>query len=450
MLVPIQRVPRGYDWRYITPRTDTGLQLVPLEDGNGYRPIGRPPGWTAPFEVQDLFERNPFDANQYRVMGRTDDLLVLSTGEKVRPSNIERAVSEHPYINAALVFGDGQVALGLLVELADAQSRIDPDHPEDMDPFMTSILPYLERGNALTEKHGKVSPDMIIMTRETTKPFQRTDKGSTARKATLDAFAPEIKACYARSSTHSKAAPFPLPSVDDGRSLLDVIRVLVKEIVEHEISDSADFFEAGMDSLQASRLRKVILNRLRATLGLPNPVDDLEHDFCFENSSVKKIYVALERLMSGTHLETSPLNKTKRVLAMKEMVEKYRDVLKGYSCLVGQVHSARSQVKSSTASPRNVVLLTGSTGSLGCFLLARLASDPNISQVICLNRHHAETPQKRQMDLMAKRGASMASTAWNKCSFHEVDMGRPDFGLGKDAFGQVRSHSSPHAHPFNI
>ena len=116
------------------------------------------------FEVQDLFERNPFDANQYRVMGRPDDLLVLSTGEKVCTSNIECAVSEHPHINAALVFGDGQVALSLLVKLADAQSRIDPDHPEDVDPFMMSILPYLECGNTLTEKHGKVSPDMIIMT----------------------------------------------------------------------------------------------------------------------------------------------------------------------------------------------------------------------------------------------------------------------------------------------
>ena len=425
-------------------RTDIGLRLVPLEGGNGYCLIGHAPGWTNPFEVQDLLERNPLDTKQYRIMGRADDLLVLSTGEKVRPTNIERAISEHPRVKAALAFGDGQVALGLLVELADTQSQTGS---EDMDTFMTSILPYLERGNALTDKHGKVSPDMIIITRETIKPFRRTDKGSTARKATLAAFDPEIQACYARS-TQSKAPPFPLPSVDNGRSLLDVIRVLVKEIVEHELSDSVDFFEAGMDSLQASRLRKAVLNRLRATPGLPNPVDDLEQDFCFENSSIKKIYAALERLMSGTLPETSLLDSSKRVLAMKEMVEKYRGVLKGYSCLVAQVHSARSQVKSSTASPCSVVLLTGSTGSLGCFLLARLANDPNVSQVICLNRRHAGTPQKRQMDLMAKRGAPMASTAWNKCAFYGVDMGRPNFGLGKDGFEQVLSQSSPYYHPF--
>jgi len=428
------------------PRTDTGIQLVPLGDGNGYRLIGHPPGWTDPFEVQDLLERNPHDAKQYRIIGRADDLLVLSTGEKVRPTSIERAVSEHPRINAALAFGDGQVALGLLVELADGQKQVDQDHPESTGALMTSILPYLERGNALTDKHGKVSPDMIIITRETTKPFQRTDKGTLARKAILAAFDPEIKACYARGS-HSKAPPFPLPSVDNDPTLLDAIRALVKDIVEHELFDTADFFEAGMDSLQASRLRKVILNRLRATPGLPNPVDDLAQDFCFENSSIKKIYVALERLMSSHHLETSQLNQSTRVMAMKEMVEKYRDVLKGYSCLVAQVHSARSQLKTSSASPRNVVLLTGSTGSLGCFLLARLASDPDISQVICLNRRHAGSPQKRQLDLMAKRGACISSAAWSKCAFYQVDVGRPDFGLGKDGFEQVRSHSSIYPRP---
>ena len=204
MLTPIERVPPGYDWHYVMPRTDINLQLVPLEGENGYRLIGHAPGWTDPFEVQDLLERNPLDAKQYRVIGRTEDILVLSTGEKVRPTNIERAVSEHPRINAALAFGDGQVALGLLIELADTRSQTES---EDMDAFKALILPDLN-------EHRNMSPDMIIMTRETTKPFQRTDKGTTARKATLAAFDPEIKACYARRSD-SKAPLFPLPPVDN-------------------------------------------------------------------------------------------------------------------------------------------------------------------------------------------------------------------------------------------
>ncbi|KAG6899967.1 hypothetical protein C0995_004569, partial [Termitomyces sp. Mi166 len=108
-IVPIERVGGGYDWHYVKPRTDTGITIIPLDDGSkSFRLVGYPPGWSKPFEVQDLLVANPHDNKQYRIMGRADDLLVLSTGEKVRPTNLEQILAEHPDVKDVLAFGAGQ------------------------------------------------------------------------------------------------------------------------------------------------------------------------------------------------------------------------------------------------------------------------------------------------------------------------------------------------------
>jgi acyl-CoA synthetase (AMP-forming)/AMP-acid ligase II len=441
-IAPIERVPRGYDWRYLMPRSDTGLAITPLNDGsNSYGLTGCPPGWKEPFVVQDLLETNPHDYKQYRIKGRADDLLVLATGEKVRPTNLERALAEHPDVKDVLAFGEGQVRLGLLVEIAADKFQVDHGEPENVDAILSSIEPYLERGNSFTDKHGKVTKDMIIITRESTKPLLRTDKGSLARKANLAAFDAEIRACYEHTDIFN-GTPLPLADVDDGYALLNSIRSILRDIIGHaSFGDDVDFFEAGMDSLQASRLRRSILTRLRATPNLPTPVEDLQSDFCFENSSVRKLHLALIQLMAGTQVDrpAGQSKELKRIAAMEEMVEKYRQILVNMSYLA--FHARISRSKRQSKEHGSVVLLTGSTGSLGCFLLARLAKDSTVSKVICLNRPQSGSVDihQRQMDLMAKRGISMSTEAWKKVVLHGAEMGREDFGLGDEEFDDVCS-----------
>jgi hypothetical protein len=286
---------------------------------------------------------------------------------------------------------------------------------------------------------------MIVITREATKPFLRTDKGSLARKANLEAFDAEIKACYERADM-LKATPFPLPDTDDSRALLDSLRSLVQTISGHnDFEDDVDFFEAGMDSLQASRLRRSILNGLRVTPNLPKPVEDLEPEFCFENSSVEKLHRAVAQIMSGTRGGAAGETKeSRRIAAMEAMLEKYRQELVDLSYLASQARIARNRKASQpTASEQgSVVLLTGSTGSLGCFLLARLANDPTVSKVICLNRPQSASVDtlKRQMDLMRKRGASITGDGWKKVILYGAELSRVDFGLDDDDFDEVCEH----------
>ncbi|KNZ77600.1 L-aminoadipate-semialdehyde dehydrogenase large subunit [Termitomyces sp. J132] len=455
-IAPIERIDDGYDWHYVKPRTDIRITIMPLDDGSkSHRLVGYPPGWSTPYEVQDLLVAKPHDSTQYRIMGRADDLLVLSTGEKVRPTNLEQKVMEHPDIKDVLAFGAGQVCLGLLVELSgNSFDSADIDQPETRAAILSSIQPYLERGNSFTDKHGKVSNEMVVLTRESTRPFIRTDKGSLARKSILAAFDKEIQSCYEKVDIQN-ALPFP-SLYDGGYALLDSIRSLVHGITgNNNITDLMDLFEAGMDSLQASRLRRAILNGLRVTPDLPILIEDIETDFCFRNSSIEKLYLAVARLVSGSQDENG-IHETReehRIWAMEDMFQKYHDVLRSFERLAAHVHASRLK-RRPAAGQKKVVLLTGSTGSLGCFLLACLADDPDISKVICLNRLHTGTmsPRQRQMDLMSKRGAYMSNQAWDKVVLHGADLSRYDFGLDENHFSELlgATHIIHNAWPVNF
>ncbi|KAI0506850.1 ochratoxin A non-ribosomal peptide synthetase [Xylaria bambusicola] len=70
-----------------------------------------------------------------------------------------------------------------------------------------------------------------------------------------------------------------------------------------------------------------------------------------------------------------------------------------------------------TVTEGRVVILTGSTGMLGSYMLARLVSDP-------------------QGNGMIQRGLT---TDFSKCTFHHVDMTKQDFGLGSRVYDHLLS-----------
>ncbi|KAF5348495.1 hypothetical protein D9756_009661 [Leucocoprinus leucothites] len=425
-IAPIERVPRGYDWHYLMPRTDIGLRFVPMEDGsNTYRLIGRAPGWDNDFVVQDLLEAHPQNAKHVKILGRADDLIVLATGEKVRPTTMEQTVSEHPDVKDVLAFGEGQASLGLVVELK-ASSTWDVTNSEAVETLRASLDPFLAKGNSFMDHHGKITREMLIFTRQDSdRRLLRSDKGSFVRKANWAQFDKDIKEAYERADMLN-ATPLPLPSsVNTAAAGSD---------------DTVDFFEIGMDSLQATRLRRAILNGLKVTQGLPTPVTELDSDFIFENSSTEKLFNAVKKVMEGGYDADGETKEVKRVRAMEEMVEKYREELASYADIAAEARAKRKALSSADYDDRKVVLLTGSTGSLGCFLLARIASDPSVKKLYCLNR---ATPgvdvTERQQSLMKKRGAEMDEECWEKVEVLESEPSKLDLGLGEAKYNESTS-----------
>ncbi|KAF5339641.1 hypothetical protein D9758_015595 [Tetrapyrgos nigripes] len=483
-IAPIEPVPPGYDHRYLILRNDIGLELVPVEGGGplARQLIGHPPGWKKPFVMQDLIELNPSPCGipdytkgkqkenakgkekekpnwQIRILGRIDDLIVLATGKKDTARQSRKG------------------AMGLIIELRSSSTRT-----SDMDTaeISKSLTPYLEQGNSLIDDQGKVFKEMIIFTSENVKPLIRTDKGSLARRASVEVFKEEIDRCYdllessggsAGPSADVKATKFPSPSEPNFEtSLRNKIRSLVYDVTDVRPDssssptsptatltdfDTTDFFETGLlNSLQAKRLHAYLLGGLRAT-PIPNlPMGDnwkLDQDFVFQYPSVEKLTMAVGGSIGTSTMFGSSLSGKDevRIKVMEAMVEKYCGHLKSFAGIAKEANDRRMRMGSGVfgfniTTPRQleggaIILLTGSTGSLGCMILASLAKNPRVEKIICLNRlvrrpGNRMSILQRQREAMKKRGAVVSGEDWNKIILLESELHSPNFGLDKGAF----------------
>lgn len=84
--------------------------------------------------------------------------------------------------------------------------------------------------------------------------------------------------------------------------------------------------------------------------------------------------------------------------------------------------------KPEPAEEHQAVLLTGSTGALGSYLLDFMCSSPSVRRVICLNR--SENGRERQTMVSSERGLS---TDFRKVEFLHADLGRDMLGLHDEA-----------------
>lgn len=100
-----------------------------------------------------------------RIVGRLKDILVMSTGEKVPPADLEMALIQDPLIDQALVLGEGKPYLAALLvvnreawrELARSLA-LDPDDPSSLKarPVMENVLKRVRAALAPFPGHARV------------------------------------------------------------------------------------------------------------------------------------------------------------------------------------------------------------------------------------------------------------------------------------------------------
>ncbi|KAL4971434.1 hypothetical protein BDW66DRAFT_155664 [Aspergillus desertorum] len=77
-----------------------------------------------------------------------------------------------------------------------------------------------------------------------------------------------------------------------------------------------------------------------------------------------------------------------------------------------------------------VILVTGATGSLGSHIVQKLAENPTVAQVVCVNRDSISVPAlRRQQEAFQERGIKMAPGARAKLRVLATDTAKPQLGL---------------------
>ncbi|RAK78914.1 NRPS-like enzyme [Aspergillus fijiensis CBS 313.89] len=354
------------------------------------------------YHTNDLFVQHPERPNLWKYHGRKDDVLVLSNGEKLNPVTLEKTVEGHPRVKHALVIGQSRFQTALLVE---------PSEPvTDEKAFIEAIWPTVERANETVPKYGRVSKNKIRLA-SPAKPFQVTPKGTTKRRAVNSDYAEEIEAIYAAAAAAEAAGVPQLPDTLDLAHLCEYVRSLVAELLARaDLADDEDLYAAGLDSLQtiqlARTLQTAVSNRLTDT-----PVA-INQQQIYAHPSVAQLGQYLVDLVHG-QTSTTTISRHERIA---NMIEKYASQLPPPKPLPTSLPD------------KSTVILTGSTGSLGTYLLHRLLTSPTVAKVYCFNR--SATAAERQRESFTTKGldAGLLSDT-NRVEFLTVAFGAAHFGL---------------------
>ncbi|MCJ1433008.1 hypothetical protein MMC27_002367 [Xylographa pallens] len=348
--------------------------------------------------TNDLFSRHPSKPNLWMYMGRSDDLLVFSNGEKYNPTAMESTLRSHPAVQGAIVVGHARFQPAALIELKGSPPQSNHEKQELLDSFK----PYVAKINDSAPGFAKLRRDHVAFT-QPDKPMIRTDKGTLKRSATAKLYEKEIDKLYA--DAEDATASFSTVQLDarDQDTSTNTLRFFIIQIAGlQDLQADEDIFAAGADSLHVMNLvRQLKASLTRKEGGIPAHL--ISPRIVYSNPTASKLAKALHGLVNQgdkTHKELEH----DRIKRMEDMLAKYS-------------HNSFT------------VVLTGSTGSLGSYLLNYLLESPQVSKIICLNRGHGEEKQKI---VNASRG--LVSEWDDRVIFLTTDLSKPRLGLSGDDF----------------
>lgn len=176
-------------------------------------------------------------------------------------------------------------------------------------------------------------------------------------------------------------------------------------------------------SLSATFLRNRIINALRRSSdpAICKAASAIPQNFVFDNPTIQQLTTAILVHLFPT-AEVDP--DRRRLRQIEELIEKY-------SADLPQLAATRAAV----------VMLTGSTGSLGSHILAALLRDEGISKVYTFDRPVPDvTAAQRLHNTFTERGLSVELLASAKVTALTGDLNAHHFGLDEAMYNEVSAY----------
>ena len=411
-------VPQKGEWAYMEWNPYEEVDMQPSVDGAYEMVLHQDPRFArrrslnhnfpdiATWRTRDLFVPHPSKIGLWRFHARLDDLIILSNGHKIHPVAMESVIQGHPLLSGALVIGTGKSQPALLIEITpDARNM-------EMDDVIDQIWPTIQQANEQTPGYGQIVRSKVAVA-VPDKPFLRAPKGTIVRTLTLEAYAGEIEALFVESTTPFEDAT--LNGLDENplEAITHFLRASVASLLgTASWTDDDDLFVLGMDSLKAtelsSRIRRAFKHQKVAELFEPSMTT------VYKYPTITGLRAAILATFSSVAV---PEPERQTLTQMDDLVQRFTKNLQ--SKPLEDLH----------------VLLTGSTGSLGCNLLRVLLEDSRISKIYCLNR--ALDARKRQQMIFKERGIKHDLDKCAKTDFLQIDLSQDQLGLSNHTYTEL-------------
>ena len=385
------------------------------------------------YSSRDLYIEHPTKPDLWKYNGRVDDIMVLTTGEKINPVDMETLIGAHPEVQSVLVVGQARFQTALLVEAREPSLC-----SESKKKLVEDIWPTVQEANAQCDSHARISKDLILFTAPE-KPFLRAGKGTVQRRLTVDSYEDEINGLYRnfeafmRPQLPEDAAHRPHHYHEDSPNRALSLREMAQDWLESlictvtgwtHVEIDANFFTLGMDSLQVLNLVRVMNIEPVA----PNPPKTVfTAKIIYTNPTIRMLAEAYATTQQFPRSELQNYESDGRTNASE--LEK---LISTYSW--NMPITCRPPVPN--LSEPIYVLLTGSTGSLGSYIFENLLQNPNVAHIYCLNR--SPDSGKRQRQVNEIRGLSSVWST-NRVTFFQSDLSQEYLGLNIEGYRSLLS-----------
>lgn len=370
------------------------------------------------YRTKDLFVQHPTKTGLWRYKGRLDDVIVLSNGEKFNPIEMEKVLEGNDLVSKALVVGQARFQPALLIE-PNWQQWVESNA---RNSFIDLIWPTVQKANEIAPSHGQVLKTKIgLASRD--KPFKTTPKGSIQRQLVVNDYVEEIDALYAISDEEYVGN---LPQDATLQDIMKYVQCVVSDLLSvDQIQETSDIFALGLDSLQTLRLGKILQGLIRS-LRPESDFQAITSQKLYAYPSIKQLSEYVYCLAHGENVDVDPSidEESGRRAKIDALVEKYTRGL------------PETQVVEFNRSGGHIVILTGSTGSLGNYILSELLKDAEISKIYCLNR--ADDARKRQVQSFEEKGLTIHPDLHSRVEFLTARFGNKNFGLPVQTYERLK------------
>lgn len=353
------------------------------------------------WHTKDLYSAHPDIPNHWKFEGRKDDIIVLSNGEKFNPVDAEAAISKHPWVHAACLVGAGRFQVALLVQPMEGLEQA-------KEAVVAGIWSAVEEQNLSLPGFAKIHRPLVLVVN---RPFVWTPKGTLSRNATNIEFAADINQLYEeaqRATSLESDVQLDLSNIEyTQQSLLELVQAMSQI---SSVGLDQDFFHIGLDSLMVQSLQ----TRIQEAIG---DVFQLTSRIIYENPNVQRLSLAIwNQLQDPQHSQSRGNN----------LLRDSRRLLSQYSTAEPSTAAPCAKTQACTRS----VILTGSTGYIGSYLLDNLVNDASVTQVWCLNR--SDDAAERQEASAKSKGLSCD---WKgKVTFLTAAYHKPQLGLSGEIY----------------
>ncbi|KAK6592156.1 thioester reductase domain-containing protein [Botrytis cinerea] len=385
------------------------------------------------YSMNDLYSRHPDPAKPflYKWRGRADDVIVLSNGEKLAPALMEASLCSSPLVKGAMVVGRGKFQPAALVDLKDAP----PASAADRHALIKDMLPAIAQANIHAPAHGQLDQYHILFV-DPSRPMHYLGQGKIQRHQTYRLYEKDIEDVYTAAE-----------NLDDQEGEVGDLRVdfadrtniakWLKDLVEEtagiqNLGPDAAFFESGLDSLHVIKIVRELKIHAKLTGGNNLTPDSISPASVYSNPSLVELSEFLYKTADlapedpdSAYQSADPNEKeikNPKLTAMESLFQEFVSTL-----------PVESKPRVTPVTTGTTVLLTGTTGSLGSYLLNEMNNDPNVAHIYALDRSAGGAEKYQQA--IAARGLSPIDP--ERVTFLKADLSDSQLGVGQENYTKI-------------